>query len=200
MTRVRVIGGGLAGSEAALQCARAGVPVTLHEMRPVRTTAAHRTDRLGELVCSNSFKTTDVENAHGLLKAELQRLSCALLEIAVESRIPAGAALAVDRERFAGRRFAVDVAVAGLAFAYSIWMIGGSGYEVVFKGFLLLTAGIPVYVWMRWQAARGDGGMVSPDQAAGNGKGHTDEVVDLTTSDLTTSDLTTIDLTTSDGG
>ena len=102
MTRVRVIGGGLAGSEAALQCARAGVPVTLHEMRPVRTTAAHRTDRLGELVCSNSFKTTDVENAHGLLKAELQRLSCALLEIAVESRIPAGAALAVDRERFAG--------------------------------------------------------------------------------------------------
>jgi methylenetetrahydrofolate--tRNA-(uracil-5-)-methyltransferase len=101
VTRVRVIGGGLAGCEAALQCARAGVQVTLHEMRPRHRTPAHRTDRLGELVCSNSFKTTDVQNAHGLLKAELQRLSCSLLEIAVESRIPAGAALGVDRERFA---------------------------------------------------------------------------------------------------
>jgi methylenetetrahydrofolate--tRNA-(uracil-5-)-methyltransferase len=101
VTRVRVIGGGLAGCEAALQCARAGVPVTLHEMRPRHRTPAHRTDRLGELVCSNSFKSIDVENAHGLLKAELQRLSCMLLEIAVESRIPAGAALGVDRERFA---------------------------------------------------------------------------------------------------
>jgi methylenetetrahydrofolate--tRNA-(uracil-5-)-methyltransferase len=101
VTPVRVIGGGLAGCEAALQCARAGVPVTLHEMRPARSTPAHRTDRLGELVCSNSFKTTDVENAHGLLKAELERLSCALLESALESRIPAGAALGVDRERFA---------------------------------------------------------------------------------------------------
>ncbi|MGH7544113.1 MAG: methylenetetrahydrofolate--tRNA-(uracil(54)-C(5))-methyltransferase (FADH(2)-oxidizing) TrmFO [Gemmatimonadota bacterium] len=102
MRRVRIIGGGLAGSEAALQCARAGVPVTLHEMRPARATPAHRTDRLAELVCSNSFKTSDVANAHGLLKAELERLSCALLEIALESRIPAGAALGVDRERFAG--------------------------------------------------------------------------------------------------
>ena len=101
MTRVRVIGGGLAGCEAALQCARGGVPVTLHEMRPRQSTPAHRTDRLGELVCSNSLKSTDVANAHGLLKAELERLSCALLECAVESRIPAGAALGVDRERFA---------------------------------------------------------------------------------------------------
>ncbi len=101
MTRIAIIGGGLAGSEAALQCARLGVPVTLHEMRPASATPAHRTDRLGELVCSNSFKTTDVENAHGLLKAELERLSSALLEIAYESRIPAGAALGVDRERFA---------------------------------------------------------------------------------------------------
>ncbi|MGH7557963.1 MAG: methylenetetrahydrofolate--tRNA-(uracil(54)-C(5))-methyltransferase (FADH(2)-oxidizing) TrmFO [Gemmatimonadota bacterium] len=101
MSRIAIIGGGLAGSEAALQCARQGVPVTLYEMRPASATPAHRTDRLGELVCSNSFKTTDVENAHGLLKAELERLSCALLEIAHESRIPAGAALGVDRERFA---------------------------------------------------------------------------------------------------
>ena len=116
--------------------------------------------------------------------------------------------LATDRERFAGRRFAVDVAVAGLAFAYSVWMIGGSGYEVVFKGFLLLMAGIPVYVWMRWQAARGDaGGMVTLETGAdaggpdgnghghgpngsgdGDGHGHVPDVVDLTTRDLSTSD------------
>jgi methylenetetrahydrofolate--tRNA-(uracil-5-)-methyltransferase len=102
VTGVRIIGGGLAGSEAALQCARLGVPVVLHEMRPATATPAHRTDRLGELVCSNSFKSTDVENAHGLLKAELERLGCRLLEIAYEARVPAGAALGVDRERFAG--------------------------------------------------------------------------------------------------
>lgn len=101
MSRIVIIGGGLAGSEAALQCARLGVPVVLYEMRPLQPTPAHQTDRLGELVCSNSFKTTDVENAHGLLKAELERLLCALLEIAYECRIPAGAALGVDRERFA---------------------------------------------------------------------------------------------------
>ena len=64
MTGVRVIGGGLAGCEAALQCARRGVPVTLNEMRPAASTPAHRTDLLAELVCSNSFKSTEVENAH----------------------------------------------------------------------------------------------------------------------------------------
>lgn len=102
MTRpVVIIGGGLAGCEAALQCARLGVEVTLYEMRPERSTPAHRTDRLAELVCSNSFKTTQVENAHGLLKAELERLGCRLLEIAHQARIPAGSALGVDRERFA---------------------------------------------------------------------------------------------------
>lgn len=101
MTRVVVIGGGLAGSEAALQCAGLGLDVVLHEMRPERPTPAHQTDRLAELVCSNSFKTTQIENAHGLLKAELERLGCRLLEIAYEARIPAGSALGVDRERFA---------------------------------------------------------------------------------------------------
>ncbi len=101
MTRVEIIGGGLAGSEAALQLARFGVASRLWEMRPGVPTPAHRTDRLGELVCSNSFKTMDPENAHGLLKAELERLGCRLLEIALEARIPAGSALGVDRERFA---------------------------------------------------------------------------------------------------
>ena len=101
MTGVRVIGGGLAGCEAALQCARRGVPVTLHEMRPAASTPAHRTDLLAELVCSNSFKSTEVENAHGLLKVELDELGCRLLEVAREAQIPAGSALGVDRERFA---------------------------------------------------------------------------------------------------
>ena len=101
MTGVRVIGGGLAGCEAALQCARRGVPVTLHEMRPAASTPAHRTDLLAELVCSNSFKSTEVENAHGLLKVELDELGCRLLEVARDARIPAGSALGVDRERFA---------------------------------------------------------------------------------------------------
>lgn len=97
-----MIGGGLAGSEAALQCARHGVPVRLYEMRPGKSTPAHQSDRLGELVCSNSFKSLDETNAHGLLKAELERLGCRLLEIAHRTRIPAGTALGVDRERFAG--------------------------------------------------------------------------------------------------
>ncbi|HUF90416.1 MAG TPA: methylenetetrahydrofolate--tRNA-(uracil(54)-C(5))-methyltransferase (FADH(2)-oxidizing) TrmFO [Gemmatimonadota bacterium] len=102
MKRVWIVGGGLAGCEAALQCARLGVPAVLYEMRPRTGTPAHQTDRLAELVCSNSFKTTQVENAHGLLKAELERLGCRLLELAHEARIPAGSALGVDRERFAG--------------------------------------------------------------------------------------------------
>ncbi|HVH66937.1 MAG TPA: methylenetetrahydrofolate--tRNA-(uracil(54)-C(5))-methyltransferase (FADH(2)-oxidizing) TrmFO [Gemmatimonadales bacterium] len=95
-----VVGGGLAGSEAAWALAERGVAVTLYEMRPVRTTAAHQTDRLAELVCSNSFKSVEPGNAHGLLKAEMRRLSSIVLDAADRARVPGGAALAVDRVAF----------------------------------------------------------------------------------------------------
>src|SRR5262245_37473264 len=99
--RVRIVGGGLAGSEAAWQAASCGVPVTLHEMRPIRPTAVHKTDRLAELVCSNSFRGDKLDNAVGLLKEEMRRLGSLVMRAADQSRVPAGAALAVDRERFA---------------------------------------------------------------------------------------------------
>jgi len=97
---IRIIGGGLAGCEAAFQVASAGLPVTLYEMRPVRGTAVHKTDRLAELVCSNSFRGDKIDNAVGLLKEEMRRLGSLVLRAAEQSRVPAGAALAVDRERF----------------------------------------------------------------------------------------------------
>lgn len=98
---VHVIGGGLAGCEAAWQVAQAGIPVVVHEMRPVCATAVHRTDRLAELVCSNSFRGDKLDNAVGLLKEEMRRLGSIIMEVADQVRVPAGAALAVDRERFA---------------------------------------------------------------------------------------------------
>jgi methylenetetrahydrofolate--tRNA-(uracil-5-)-methyltransferase len=98
---VTIVGGGLAGSEAAWQVARRGVPVRLFEMRPVRNTEVHRTDRLAELVCSNSMKSMELSSAHGLLKAEMNQLGSLILDAATANRVPAGAALAVDRERFA---------------------------------------------------------------------------------------------------
>jgi methylenetetrahydrofolate--tRNA-(uracil-5-)-methyltransferase len=98
---VRIVGGGLAGSEAAWQVASHGVPVTLSEMRPVCPTAVHKTDRLAELVCSNSFRGDKLDNAVGLLKEEMRRLGSLVMRAAEASRVPAGAALAVDRERFA---------------------------------------------------------------------------------------------------
>src|SRR5688572_31059516 len=100
MSRVTVVGGGLAGSEAAWQAASAGVPVVLHEMRPVRPTAVHKTDRLAELVCSNSFRGDKLDNAVGVLKEEMRRLGSLVMRAADQARVPAGAALAVDRERF----------------------------------------------------------------------------------------------------
>jgi len=98
---VRIIGGGLAGSEAAWQAASLGVPVTLHEMRPSKATAVHKTDRLAELVCSNSFRGDKLDNAVGLLKEEMRRLDSLVMRVADRVRVPAGAALAVDREKFA---------------------------------------------------------------------------------------------------
>ena len=101
MTPVHVIGGGLAGSEAAWQIARAGVPAILHEMRPERATEVHRTDGLAELVCSNSLRSDDAESsAIGLLHEEMRRLSSVILAAADANKVPAGGALAVDRDGF----------------------------------------------------------------------------------------------------
>lgn len=103
MAKVTVVGGGLAGCEAAWQLAERGHEVVLVEMRPVQATPAHQTDRLAELVCTNSFKSEDPTNAHGLLKREMRTLGSILLESAEPARVPAGAALAVDREIFAAQ-------------------------------------------------------------------------------------------------
>jgi len=98
---ITIVGGGLAGSEAAWQAASRGVPVRMIEMRPKRPTAVHKSDRLAELVCSNSFRGDKLDNAVGLLKEEMRRLGSLVMRAAEASRVPAGAALAVDRDRFA---------------------------------------------------------------------------------------------------
>src|SRR6195256_4843316 len=98
---VHIVGGGLAGSEAAWQLASAGVPVVLHEMRPVRGTEAHLTENLAELVCSNSFRSDDaVNNAVGLLHEEMRRAGSVIMRAADANQVPAGGALAVDRDGF----------------------------------------------------------------------------------------------------
>src|SRR5512138_1418388 len=102
-SRVRIIGAGLAGSEAAWQCARRGIEVELFEMRPVRSTPAHQTGEFAELVCSNSLKSDSENTAPWLLKEEMRRAGSLLMEIARQTAVPAGHALAVDREVFAQR-------------------------------------------------------------------------------------------------
>jgi methylenetetrahydrofolate--tRNA-(uracil-5-)-methyltransferase len=97
---IHVVGGGLAGSEAAWQLAERGHDVVLHEMRGIQGTPAHKTDRLAELVCSNTFKSTETSNAHGLLKAEMRVLGSIILDAADEARVPGGSALTVDRDVF----------------------------------------------------------------------------------------------------
>jgi methylenetetrahydrofolate--tRNA-(uracil-5-)-methyltransferase len=99
-TPLHIVGGGLAGSEAAWQLAERGHDVVIHEMRGVRGTAAHKTDRLAELVCSNTFKSTETTNAHGLLKAEMRLLGSVVLAAADDARVPGGSALTVDRDVF----------------------------------------------------------------------------------------------------
>lgn len=109
MSRVRIIGAGLAGCECALSLARAGHTIELVEMRPVKSTAAHQTSNLAELVCSNSFRSSTPTNAVGLLKQEMARSGSFVLRFGEEARVPAGDAFAVDRERFAA---AVTAAIA----------------------------------------------------------------------------------------
>src|SRR6187397_1574412 len=103
MGSIHVVGGGLAGAEAAWQAASRGVGVVLHEMRPVRSTAVHKTDALAELVCSNSFRGDKLDNAVGVLKEEMRRLGSVVMRAADATRVPAGAALAVDRDLFSSR-------------------------------------------------------------------------------------------------
>ena len=97
---VNVIGAGLAGSEAALQLAKRGIKVNLYEMRPKKTTGAHKTEKFAEFVCSNSLGAGDCSNASGLLKKEMELLGGELIQIARECSVPAGNALAIDRELF----------------------------------------------------------------------------------------------------
>src|SRR5947208_5130924 len=100
---ITIIGAGLAGCEAAWQCARRGVPVTLYEMRPARSTPAHQTDNFGELVCSNSLKSESENTAPWLLKEEMRRAGSLLIKIARDCAVPAGHALAVDRKDFSAK-------------------------------------------------------------------------------------------------
>ncbi|MFK4998017.1 FAD-dependent oxidoreductase [Bacillus sp. N9] len=99
---VNVVGAGLAGSEAAWQLAKRGVPVNLYEMRPVKQTPAHHTDKFAELVCSNSLRANTLANAVGVLKEEMRMLDSVIINAADRSSVPAGGALAVDRHEFAG--------------------------------------------------------------------------------------------------
>ncbi|MBR5319032.1 MAG: methylenetetrahydrofolate--tRNA-(uracil(54)-C(5))-methyltransferase (FADH(2)-oxidizing) TrmFO [Peptococcaceae bacterium] len=103
MRKVNVIGAGLAGSEAAWQLAQRGIPVRLYEMRPLKYSPAHHTDGFGELVCSNSLRANNIENAVGLLKEELRRCHSLIMRCADDNQVPAGGALAVDREKFSAQ-------------------------------------------------------------------------------------------------
>ena len=97
---VHVVGAGLAGCEAAWQLAKRNIPVILHEMRPIKRSEAHKTDNFAELVCSNSLRANNIENAVGLLKEEMRRFDSVILKCADDHQVPAGGALAVDREGF----------------------------------------------------------------------------------------------------
>ncbi len=164
MAKVTVVGGGLSGSEAAYQLAERGHDVTLYEMRPVRGTPAHQTDHLGEIVCSNTFKSEDPQNAHGLLKLEMDALGAGgslLLACARESRIPGGTALTVDRREFSQRMTAAIEAHPRIAVAREEVVALPEGPAIVATGPLTsdaLSASI--------RAALGDEGLAFFDAIA----------------------------------
>lgn len=132
---VTIIGAGLAGSEAAWQLARFGVPVRLHEMRPVKMTPAHNTAKCAELVCSNTFRADHLENAVGLLHEEMRRMDSLIMACGDEARIPAGTALAVDREQFA------DLVTAALKAEPLIEFIEGEVEAIPEDGLVLIASG-----------------------------------------------------------
>jgi len=130
-----IIGGGLAGSEAAWQLARRGIRVRLHEMRPAQLTPAHTGGKLAELVCSNSFRADNLENAVGLLHEEMRRLGSLIMQTAEESRLPAGGALAVDRELFS------EIVTQRIDAEALIERIGGEVREIPQEGIVLIASG-----------------------------------------------------------
>ncbi len=132
---VTIIGAGLAGSEAAWQLAQRGVPVRLHEMRPKKMTPAHHTGKCAELVCSNTFRADHLENAVGLLHEEMRRMDSLIMDCGDQARIPAGTALAVDREQFA------ELVTAKLQAEPLIELIEGEVTEIPSEGLVLIASG-----------------------------------------------------------
>jgi len=132
---VTIIGAGLAGSEAAWQLARRGVPVRLHEMRPVKMTPAHNTGNCAELVCSNTFRADHLENAVGLLHEEMRRMDSLIMDCGDKARIPAGTALAVDREQFS------EMVTAALRAEPLVEFIEGEVTEIPAEGLVLIASG-----------------------------------------------------------
>jgi len=132
---VTVIGAGLAGSEAAWQLAKRGIPVRLHEMRPVKMTPAHNTAKCAELVCSNTFRADHLENAVGLLHEEMRRMDSLIMACGDQARIPAGTALAVDREQFS------ELVTASLKAEPLIEFIEGEVTEIPADGLVLIASG-----------------------------------------------------------
>ncbi|MDX8404837.1 MAG: methylenetetrahydrofolate--tRNA-(uracil(54)-C(5))-methyltransferase (FADH(2)-oxidizing) TrmFO [Mariprofundus sp.] len=132
---VTIIGAGLAGSEAAWQLAKRGIPVRLHEMRPVKMTPAHNTGKCAELVCSNTFRADHLENAVGLLHEEMRRMDSLIMDCGDQTRIPAGTALAVDREQFA------ELVTKRLQAEPLIEFIEGEVTEIPSEGLVLIASG-----------------------------------------------------------
>ena len=132
---VTIIGAGLAGSEAAWQLAKRGVPVRLHEMRPVKMTPAHNTGKCAELVCSNTFRADHLENAVGLLHEEMRRMDSLIMDCGDKTRIPAGTALAVDREQFA------ELVTQRLNAEPLIELVAGEVTEIPKEGLVLIASG-----------------------------------------------------------